>query len=128
MLVAVELRAELAGQCRGVVFLVLRAAQYLFQDVDLPGFVVDLGRKHRHAGCNIEVPDSNERPGRIVNLLPQSCHQMAHPVEAVVYGHVVGLDKIPVAVQQALLGGLVADLVQRRFVGLSKGDIGVVED
>lgn len=53
---------------------------------------------------------------------------MAHPVEAVVYGHVVGLDKIPVAVQQALLGGLVANLVQGRFVGLAKGDIEVVED
>ena len=52
---------------------------------------------------------------------------MARAVETVVYGHVVGFYIIPVAVEQTFLGGLIADLVQSRLVGLSESDVGIVE-
>ena len=53
---------------------------------------------------------------------------MARAVETVVDGHAVAFDIIPVAIEQALLGRLIADLIQRRLVGLAKGDVGIVED
>ena len=75
-----------------------RQSQYFLYDIYLFFVIVYLSQQSRHSGCDIEVPDGNDRFGRIVDLFLQVRYKMSGTVKIVVNGHIVGFHKIPVTI------------------------------
>ena len=52
---------------------------------------------------------------------------MPGTIKTAINGHIVSLHKVPVAIKQALLGGLIPNFVQRSLVNLAKSYVRIIK-